>query len=141
MAGELTITVQGNLTADPDLRFTADGTPVANFTIAQTPRIFDRQTGEWKDGATVFVRCTAWRALGEHIANSTRKGTRVLAAGDLVQRSYEKDGEKRTSIELTVADLGVSLQYAEAQVRKLTTQVDPRAAATTSEQTGTEVSA
>lgn len=117
MAGETTITVVGNLTSDPELRFTQSGLAVANFTIASTPRTFDRQTNEFQDGDPLFLRASAWREFAEHIAGSLTKGTRVIASGRLKQRTYEtKEGEKRTSIELQVDEIGPSLRYATAQV-------------------------
>jgi single-strand DNA-binding protein len=117
MAGETIITVVGNLTADPELRYTQNGLPVANFTIASTPRNFDRQTNEWKDGEALFLRASVWREYAEHVAGSLTKGTRVIATGRLKQRSYEtREGEKRTSIELEIDEIGPSLRYATAQV-------------------------
>ena len=119
MAGDTIITVVGNLTADPELRFTPSGAAVANFTIASTPRAFDRQTNEWKDGDTLFLRCSAWREMAENVAESLTKGTRVLAQGRLVQRSYEtREGEKRTVVELQVDEIGPSLRYASAKVTR-----------------------
>ena len=119
MAGETTITVVGNLTADPELRYTQNGVAVANFTIASTPRTYDRQSGEWKDGEALFMRASVWREFAEHVANSLTKGARVVATGRLRQRSYEtKEGEKRTSIELEVDEIGPSLRYATAAVTK-----------------------
>ena len=113
MAGETTITVVGNLTADPELRFTPSGSAVANFTIASTPRTFDRQSNEWKDGETLFLRCGVWRESAENVAESLTKGTRVIAQGRLKARSYDtKEGEKRTVMELEVDELGPSLRYA-----------------------------
>ena len=110
MAGETTITVVGNLTADPELRYTQNGVAVANFTIASTPRTYDRQSGEWKDGEALFLRASVWREFAEHVANSLTKGSRVVATGRLRQRSYEtKEGEKRTSVELEVDDIGPQL--------------------------------
>jgi single-strand DNA-binding protein len=112
MAGETIITVVGNLTADPELRYTQNGVAVANFTIASTPRNFDRASGEWKDGEALFMRASVWREFAEHVASSLTKGARVVATGRLRQRSYEtKEGEKRTSIE-------PSLRYATAQVQR-----------------------
>src|SRR5699024_2170590 len=106
MAGETVITVVGNLTADPELRFTPSGAAVANFTIASTPRQFDRQAQEWKDGETLFLRCSLWREAAENIAESLTKGQRVIAQGRLVQRSFEtREGEKRTVVELQVDEL------------------------------------
>jgi single-strand DNA-binding protein len=119
MAGETIITVVGNLTADPELRYTQTGLPVANFTIASTPRNFDRQANEWKDGEALFLRASVWREFAEHVAGSLTKGSRVVATGRLKQRSYEtKEGEKRTSIELEVDEIGPSLRYATAQVTR-----------------------
>lgn len=110
----------GNLTADPELRFTDKGAAVANFTIADTPRKFNKQTNEWEDGETVFMRCSIWREAAENVAESLRRGTRVIAVGMLKQRSYEKDNVKHTVIELEVSELGPSLKYARAVVTKTT---------------------
>ncbi len=119
MAGDTIITVVGNLTGDPELRFTPSGAAVANFTIASTPRSFDRQTNEWKDGDTLFLRCSAWREMAENVAESLTKGTRVIAQGRLVQRSYEtREGEKRTVVELQVDEVGPSMRYASAKVTR-----------------------
>ncbi len=119
MAGETTLTIIGNLTADPELRFTPGGDGVANFTIASTPRTFDRTSNEWKDGETLFMRCAAWRELSENTANTLTKGMRVIATGRLKQRSFEtKEGEKRTVIELEIDEIGPSLRYATAQVQR-----------------------
>lgn len=119
MAGETQITVIGNVTADPELRFTANGAAVANFTVASTPRTFDRQSNEWKDGETLFLRCSAWREMAENVAESLSKGTRVVAQGNLTSRSFEtKEGERRTVMELDVQEVGPSLRYASALVRK-----------------------
>lgn len=119
MAGETIITVVGNLTADPELRYTQNGLAVANFTIASTPRTFDRQANEWKDGEALFLRASCWREFAEHVAGSLTKGSRVIAQGRLKQRSYEtKEGEKRTSIELEIDEIGPSLRYATAQVTR-----------------------
>lgn len=118
MAGDTQITVVGNLTGDPELRFTASGVAVASFTIASTPRSFDKQSNEWKDGETLFMRCSIWREFAENIAESFTKGMRVIAQGRLVQRSWEKDGEKRTAIELQVEEVGPSLRYASAKVTR-----------------------
>ncbi len=119
MAGETVITVVGNLTADPELRYTQSGLAVANFTIASTPRTFDRQNNEWKDGEALFLRASCWREFAEHVAGSLTKGSRVIAQGRLRQRSYEtKEGEKRTAIELEVDEIGPSLRYATAQVTR-----------------------
>jgi single-strand DNA-binding protein len=119
MAGETIITVVGNLTADPELRYTQNGLAVANFTIASTPRTFDRAANDWKDGDALFLRASCWREFAEHVAGSLTKGSRVVATGRLKQRSYEtKEGEKRTSIELEVDEIGPSLRYATAQVTR-----------------------
>jgi len=119
MAGETVITVVGNLTADPELRYTQNGLPVANFTIASTPRTFDRQANEWKDGEALFLRASVWREFAEHVAGSMTKGMRVIAQGRLRQRSYQdKEGVTRTSIELEVDEIGPSLRYATAQVTR-----------------------
>ena len=120
MAGDTVITVIGNLTADPELRFTPSGAAVANFTVASTPRMFDRQTNEWKDGEALFLRCAIWREAAENVAESLTKGARVIVSGRLKQRSYEtKEGEKRTVIELDVDEIGPSLRYATARVTKM----------------------
>jgi single-strand DNA-binding protein len=120
MAGETKITVIGNLTNDPELRFTPSGAAVANFTVASTPRNFDRQTNEWKDGETLFLRCSVWRDAAENVAESLTRGSRVIATGNLVSRSYEtKEGEKRTVNELQVDEVGPSLRYATAKVQKM----------------------
>ncbi len=119
MAGDTVITVIGNLTADPELRFTPSGAAVANFTVASTPRTFDRQANEWKDGDTLFLRCSIWREAAENVAESLTKGMRVIAQGRLVQRSYEtREGEKRTVVELQVDEVGPSLRYASAKVTR-----------------------
>lgn len=119
MAGETVITVVGNLTADPELRFTNNGVALASFTIASTPRTFDRQTNEWKDGEALFLRSTVWREYAENVANSLTKGTRVIARGNLRQRNYEtKEGERRTSYELDVDEIGPALRYATTQVAR-----------------------
>ncbi|MBC3764138.1 single-stranded DNA-binding protein [Quadrisphaera oryzae] len=119
MAGETTITVIGNLTSDPELRFTPSGAAVAGFTVASTPRTFDRQSNEWKDGETLFMRCSVWRDAAENVAESLTRGTRVIVTGRLVSRSYEtKEGEKRTTMEMQVDEIGPSLRYANAKVNK-----------------------
>ncbi|MGW3416714.1 single-stranded DNA-binding protein [Streptomyces phaeochromogenes] len=119
MAGETVITVVGNLTDDPELRFTPSGAAVANFTIASTPRTFDRQTNEWKDGDALFLRASIWRQAAENVAESLTRGMRVVAQGRLRQRSYEtQQGEKRTVVELEVDEIGPSLRYATAKVTK-----------------------
>ncbi|MBA0123983.1 single-stranded DNA-binding protein [Haloechinothrix sp. YIM 98757] len=120
MAGDTIITVVGNLTADPELRFTPSGTAVANFTVASTPRQFDRQSGEWKDGEALFLRCNIWRQAAENAAESLARGMRVVVQGRLKQRSFEtKEGEKRTVVELEVDEVGPSLRYATAKVNKV----------------------
>ena len=120
MAGETVITVVGNLTGDPELRFTPSGAAVANFTIASTPRQFDRQSNEWKDGDTLFLSCSIWRQAAENVAESLQKGMRVVAQGRLKQRSYEtREGEKRTVVELDVEEVGPSLKYATAKVARV----------------------
>ena len=119
MVGETTITVVGNLTADPELRYTGNGIPVANMTIAATPRTFDRQANEWKDGDALFLRASVWREFAEHVAGSLTKGSRVIATGRLKQRSYQdREGQNRTTIELEVDEIGTSLRYATAQVTR-----------------------
>ena len=118
MAGETIITVVGNLTADPELRFTPSGAAVASFTVASTPRTFDRQANEWKDGETLFLRCSVWREAAENVAESLAKGNRVVVQGRLVQRSFEKDGQKRTVVEMQVDEVGPSLKYATAVVTR-----------------------
>ena len=119
MAGETVITVVGNLTADPELRFTPSGAAVASFTVASTPRTFDRQTNEWKDGEALFLRCSIWRQAAENVAESLQRGTRVVVSGRLKQRSFEtREGEKRTVIEMDVDEVGPSLRYATAKVNK-----------------------
>ena len=119
MAGDTIITVVGNLTADPELRYTQGGLAVANFTIASTPRTFDRAANDWKDGEALFLRASCWREFAEHVAGSLTKGSRVVATGRLKKRSYEtKEGEKRTSIELEIDEIGPSLRYATAQVTR-----------------------
>jgi single-strand DNA-binding protein len=119
MAGDTVITVVGNLTADPELRFTPSGAAVASFTIASTPRTFDRNTNEWKDGDALFLRCSIWRQAAENVAESLQRGARVIVTGRLRQRSYEtKEGEKRTVVECDVDEVGPSLRYATAKVVK-----------------------
>ncbi len=120
MAGETTITLVGNLTRDPELRFTPSGAAVADFTVASTSRTFDRQTNEWKDGDTLFIRCSAWRQLAENVAGSLTKGTRVIVTGALKVREYERqDGSRGTSVEMTVDEVGPSLRNATAQVTRV----------------------
>jgi single-strand DNA-binding protein len=119
VAGDTTITVVGNLTADPELRFTPSGAAVANFTVASTPRIFDRQSSEWKDGDALFLRCNIWREAAENVAESLTRGARVIVTGRLKQRSFEtREGEKRTVFEVEVDEIGPSLRYATAKVNK-----------------------
>jgi len=119
VAGDTVITVIGNLTADPELRFTPSGAAVANFTVASTPRMFDRQTNEWKDGEALFLRCNIWREAAENVAESLTRGSRVIVSGRLKQRSFEtREGEKRTVVELEVDEIGPSLRYATAKVNK-----------------------
>jgi single-strand DNA-binding protein len=115
--GDTTITVVGNLTADPDLRFTPSGAAVANFTVASTPRVYDRQSGEWKDGDALFLRCNIWREAAENVAESLTRGSRVIVTGRLRQRSFEtREGEKRTVYEVEVDEIGPSLRYATATI-------------------------
>ncbi|GAA2564919.1 single-strand DNA-binding protein [Neomicrococcus aestuarii] len=119
MAGETVITVIGNLTSDPELRFTPSGSAVANFTIASTPRTFDRQSNEWKDGEALFLRASVWREAAENVAETLTKGMRVIAQGRLKSRSYEtKEGERRTVMELEVEEIGPSLRFASAKVSR-----------------------
>jgi single-strand DNA-binding protein len=119
MAGDTIITVIGNITGDPELRFTPSGAAVANFTVASTPRQFDRQSNEWKDGETLFMRCSVWRDAAENVAESLARGTRVIVSGRLKSRSYEtKEGEKRTVVEMEVDEVGPSLRYATAKVNR-----------------------
>jgi single-strand DNA-binding protein len=119
MAGDTIITVVGNLTADPELRFTPSGAAVASFTIASTPRTFDRATNEWKDGEALFMRCSIWRQAAENVAESLQRGMRVVAQGRLQQRSFEtREGEKRTVVEMQVDEIGPSLRYATAKVNR-----------------------
>jgi single-strand DNA-binding protein len=119
MAGETPITVVGNLTADPELRFTPSGAAVANFTVASTPRTFDRQTNDWKDGESLFLNCSVWRQAAENAAESLTRGMRVIVSGRLKARSYEtREGEKRTVFEIDVDEVGPSMKYATAKVTK-----------------------
>lgn len=121
MAGETVITVVGNLTGDPELRFTPSGAAVASFTVASTPRTLDKATNEWKDGDALFLRCSIWRQAAENVAESLQKGMRVVVQGRLQQRSYDtKEGEKRTVYEMQVDEVGPSLKYATAKVNKTT---------------------
>jgi single-strand DNA-binding protein len=119
MAGETPITLVGNLTADPELRFTPSGAAVANFTVASTPRNFDRQTNEWRDGDAMFLNCAVWRQAAENVAESLQKGMRVIVSGRLKSRSYEtREGEKRTVFEVDVDEIGPALKYATAKVTR-----------------------
>ena len=119
MAGDTIITVVGNLTADPELRFTPSGAAVANYTVASTPRTFDKNTNEWKDGEALFLRCNIWREAAENVAESLTRGSRVIVQGRLKQRSFEtREGEKRTVVEVEVDEIGPSLRYATAKVNK-----------------------
>ena len=130
MANETVITVIGNLTSDPELRYTQNGLAVANFTIASTPKVWDKQAGEFKDGDALFLRASVWREFAEHVAGSLTKGSRVIAMGQLKQRSFEtKEGEKRTSIELDIDSIGPDLRYATAQVTRVTRTGSPAPAA------------
>src|SRR5829696_8500166 len=120
MAGETVITVVGNLTADPDLRYTPSGAAVASFTVASTPRTYDRQSAEWRDGNPLFLRCTLWRQPAEHLAESLSKGARVIVTGRLKQRSFDtRDGDTRTVTELEVDDIGASMRYATVTINKI----------------------
>lgn len=126
MSGETVITVVGNLTGDPELRFTPSGIACASFTIASTPRSFDRQANEWKDGDALFLRCSIWREAAENVAETLSKGMRVIAQGRLVQRSYEtREGEKRTVVELQLEEIGPALRYASAKVTKTARNSNP----------------
>lgn len=119
MAGETVITLVGNLTSDPELRFTPSGAAVANFTVASTPRTLDRQSNEWKDGETLFMRCAIWREAAENVAESLTKGTRVVVTGRMKSRSFTtKEGDNRTVIEMDVDEVGPSLRYATAKVNR-----------------------
>jgi len=119
MAQETTLTIIGNTTAPAELRFTPSGAAVVNFTVASTPRTFDRQANEWKDGTTLFMRCSAWREMAENVAETLdQKGMRVVVSGRLTQREYEKDGQKRVAVELEVDEIGPSLKYASAKVTR-----------------------
>ncbi len=120
MTGETVLTVVGNLTADPELRYTQSGIPVAGFTIASTPRFLDKQANEWKDGEPLFLRASVWREFAEHVAGSLSKGSRVIASGRLRMRSYQdREGQTRTSVELEVEEIGPSLRYASAVVTRV----------------------
>lgn len=134
MAGDTQITLVGNLTSDPELRFTPSGAAVANFTIASTPRSFDKQSGEWKDGEPLFMRCSIWRQAAENVAESLTRGARVIAQGRLVQRSFEtKEGEKRTTVELQVEEIGPSVKFATAKVQRVARSTDSQPGPSASE--------
>ena len=136
MAGETVLTVIGNLTADPELRWTQSGAAVADFTVASTPRTYDRNAGEWRDGDTLFMRCSVWRDTAENVAESLRKGMRVIVQGRLTQRSYDtQQGERRTVVELQVDEVGPSLRRARAQVTRVQAQA-ARASATSASGSG-----
>ena len=121
MANDTQITVIGNLTTDPELRFTQNGFAVANFSVASTPRTFDKQTGEWRDGEALFLRCNVWREFAENVTETLRRGMRVIVVGRLKMRSFTtRDGEKRTVVEIETDDMGPSLKYARATVVKIT---------------------
>jgi len=139
MAGETTITVIGNLVADPELRFVPSGAPVANFTVASTPRTFDKQSGEWRDGEALFLRCSLWRQPAENVSESLSKGARVIVTGRLRQRTYEVDGQKRYSTELDVEEIGPSLRFATATVNKAARTTGAASGAGDSWNTGTVV--
>lgn len=119
MANETIITIIGNLTGDPEVRYTASGAPVANFNVASTPRIYDRNSGQWKDGDTLFMRCSVWQQAAENVAESLRKGMRVVVYGRLVQRRFKtQDGQDRIVVEMQVEEVGPALRYATAQVTR-----------------------
>ncbi|MFC4588623.1 single-stranded DNA-binding protein [Sphaerisporangium corydalis] len=131
MSGETTITIIGNLTTDPELRFTGSGLAVAGFTVASTSRTFNRAAGAWDDGNTLFMRCSAWREMADHVAESLNRGARVIVTGRLSQRSYEtREGDKRTVVELTVDEIGPSLRFATAKPVKATRNGDASSPAT-----------
>ena len=137
MGGETVITIIGNLTADPELRWTQSGVAVADFTVASTPRTYDRNAGEWRDGDTLFMRCSVWRDTAENVAESLRKGMRVIVQGRLTQRSYEtQQGERRTVVELQVDEVGPSLRRARAQVTRVQAQSASAPAASGAVQSG-----
>jgi single-strand DNA-binding protein len=129
MNGKTPLTITGNLTADPELRFTPSGAAVANFTVASTPRTFNQTTNQWEDGQALFLRCAVWREQAENVAESLHKGDRVVVTGTLVQRNWEtEDKQKRSTFELEVDDVAASLRFARATVKRLTRQQDPKAA-------------
>lgn len=132
MSGETPITVIGNLTDDPELRFTPSGVAVASFTVASTPRHYSKDTGQWEDGETLFMRCSIWRDKAEHVTESLERGNRVIAVGVLKQRSYEKDGQKRTVIEMEVDEVGPALTF--DTWRKRGRDVAPRAGTSAQQQ-------
>jgi len=125
MVGLPEITMAGTLTADPELRYTQSAIAVANFTVACNPRTLNKQTGQWEDGEATFLRCTIWRDAAEHVAESLKRGQRVIVVGELRQRSYEHDGQKRTTYELDVTEVGPSLKWATADVRKAVRTTGP----------------
>lgn len=122
MSEETRITVCGNLTGDPELRYTPSGTPVANFSIASTPRNFDRQTNEWRDGETLFLRCAVWRDQAENVASTLKRGDRVIATGCISAKSWEKDGQKKTGMEFDIDEIGPSLRMAAGQIHRTSGQ-------------------
>lgn len=125
MAGETPVTIIGNLTADPELRFTPAGVAVADFTVASTPRVYDRESGEWKDGTTLFMRASIWREYAENVAASLHKGDRVIVVGSLTQRSYEtREGENRTVVELQATEVGPALRRATATIQRVTSRTE-----------------
>lgn len=119
MTGEPQITVVGNLTADPELRYTSQSTPVVSFTVASTPRAYNRSSGQWEDGTALFIRCSAWRDMAENVNESLSKGMRVIVTGRLVQRNWEQNGQNRSTMEIQVDEVGPSLRYAQAQVTRM----------------------
>ena len=136
-AGDTTLTVTGNLTADPDLRYTQTGVPVAAFTVAASRRVYDQASGQWKDGDTLFLRCSAWRQLAEHAAESLTTGTRVIVTGRLRQREYEtSEGDKRTVYEVDTDDVGPSLKWATAKIARTAREKAPHPADTDDPGTG-----
>jgi single-strand DNA-binding protein len=138
MSGETTITIIGNLTNDPELRFTQTGTAVATFTIASSPRTYNKQLEQWEDGEALFMRCSAWRDLGEHVCESLTRGTRVIASGQLRMRTYEAhEGEHRTVFEMTVDEIGPSLRFATAKPARATRKAPTSHNGTTSDERAT----
>lgn len=130
MAGETQITLVGNLTGDPELRFISSGAGVVNFTVASTPRTFDKSRNEWVDGETLFMRCSLWREAAENVAESLKKGMRVIVTGKLISRSWEKDGNKQSVMEMQVDEVGPSLRYATAVVTRSSSGSSPSQAST-----------